>query len=567
MKASSPPNYHLLLLPLLLLLQNLPSTISSCIPFLIPPQSQYVELAVTRISCKLPTEVDTDVIYYTFEDPRPNNITLDEGGEQATPNSDITVRGAGLIPIYLQSYSLQTSTYTSPVIPTSVTIYSLQVTLTLLPLSPLPPNLMDRNGVSPPPPTPPPLNHDSPLLKFTCSRPSEGTVILYTLDSTPPTPTSPNATCGDTVRVEVGRIEETVEVKAYTTTNGKGDSGPYVQEGSLQTFPFTWVFPTSYTIPSPPSTLPVSTTRFRFTAGPTSSPHHPTGVISTSPSVIISSQQDVALGGHKGPQAKVKDTAKRQGCKVAMNGGFFNTDNGETIGNYRLTDSDGEQITVLDPTSHKNVGIGLLKTGTIYIGYNHTLSPSPPLSSFTWYLQGCIWLIKNGQPYVDISGEQEDMTVQTTGMPRFLEVNSARTAVCVKEDGRVDWIAVEGKTDVYGIDLYTFSTYLSTLDYSHCVNLDGGGSVSVVYDSTVDLITPGYECAGEGHYYKERCAKKISTMTSTGTPNRGNVGYKGDFDGDLEEEYDWEKPSPSVFKDYGRDEGEESNPFSPNTYA
>jgi hypothetical protein len=56
-------------------------------------------------------------------------------------------------------------------------------------------------------------------------------------------------------------------------------------------------------------------------------------------------------------------------------------------------------------------------------------------------------------------------------------------------------------------------------------------------------------------------------MTSTGTPNRGNVGYKGDFDGDLDEEYDWEKPSPSVFKDYGRDEGEESNPFSPNTYA
>ena len=85
---------------------------------MIPPQSQYVQIAVARISCKLPTEVDGDVIYYTFEDPSEEdpteenptedptginngggnnnggNITMEGGGaEQTVPNSDITIRG------------------------------------------------------------------------------------------------------------------------------------------------------------------------------------------------------------------------------------------------------------------------------------------------------------------------------------------------------------------------------------------------------------------------------------------------------------------------------------------
>eukprot|EP00520_Triparma_pacifica_P013066 CAMPEP_0118633682 /NCGR_PEP_ID=MMETSP0785-20121206/1131_1 /TAXON_ID=91992 /ORGANISM="Bolidomonas pacifica, Strain CCMP 1866" /LENGTH=190 /DNA_ID=CAMNT_0006524581 /DNA_START=238 /DNA_END=807 /DNA_ORIENTATION=+ len=189
---------------------------SSCVPFLIPPQSNYVEVAVALVSCKSATEESSDVIYYTFTSPytpTPHNISLsDPDTESIPPNSHITIRGKGVIDVYLQAYNKDTKTYLSPIIKSSVTIFTLQVTLTTSSL----------------PTTPSLLSHDSPLITFSCSRPDAGTVIYYTTNGEEPNPSSPNATCTSeiTATYEPGDAEMTV--KAYTSTDGKGVDGIYV---------------------------------------------------------------------------------------------------------------------------------------------------------------------------------------------------------------------------------------------------------------------------------------------------------------------------------------------------
>lgn len=354
--------------------------------------------------------------------------------------------------------------------------------------------------------TQPYIDIDNPYVTFACDRPDADTIILYTLNSESPTPSnSLNVTCSQPILVPNVQGTKTVTIKAYTVTGGGGADGAYVQDGSVQSFTYDWAFKSSYSVlesnddNDDDNKDKVEVTNFRFKTG--NNVHH-TGRISSGGSVTVLAQRDRSEGGTEGEQRTARDNGRYNGCKVAMNGGFFNPDNGETIGDYVITENTGELYVKVDER-HVNVGIGGDGV-SVQVGYVSNLS------NLSWFVSGCLWLVRNGTPYLDTSVGQDDVSVQTTGMPRFKDVLSARTAACVNGKGGVEWVVVEGKTDVYGISLGDLSVYLAEIGYLHCVNLDGGGSVSKVYEGEVDLVTPGYEC-DEG-YYKERCSKPISTV-------------------------------------------------------
>jgi hypothetical protein len=71
--------------------------------------------------------------------------------------------------------------------------------------------------------------------------------------------------------------------------------------------------------------------------------------------------------------------------------------------------------------------------------------------------------------------------VQESGsLSRFASALSGRTALGVLRDGRVALTQVDGRTDSNGLSLPQLADLLVSLGYADAVNLDGGGSVTMV---------------------------------------------------------------------------------------
>ena len=144
----------------------------------------------------------------------------------------------------------------------------------------------------------------------------------------------------------------------------------------------------------------------------------------------------------------VQETAKQRknGCRLAANGGFFNVHNGECLGNIV---SDGRVVKSTNGIANANFGIR--QDGTIVVGYISEADIRNKTNPFRQLVSGVIWLVRNGTNYVNESMKIECSENEDTGsMKTFVEVLSARSAIGHDAKGQLVLAHVEGQTHMRG---------------------------------------------------------------------------------------------------------------------
>lgn len=208
------------------------------------------------------------------------------------------------------------------------------------------------------------------------------------------------------------------------------------------------------------------------------------------------------IGGcSKYMRARVDESSEERSCYVATNGGFFRTRDGKCYGNIV---SDGRRIQ--DSNGVQNANFGIRQDGTIVVGYLSEEDVLQEENSFLQLVSGVVWLLRNGTSYVSESIKAECRDTEETGaMDLFASVLSARTALGHDNKGRVMMAQVDGKTHKRGIDLYNFADLLLKLGFVNAINLDGGGSATMVINNTV-VNYPSDNC---GEF---SCPRPVSTI-------------------------------------------------------
>ncbi|XP_057690082.1 N-acetylglucosamine-1-phosphodiester alpha-N-acetylglucosaminidase isoform X1 [Corythoichthys intestinalis] len=202
--------------------------------------------------------------------------------------------------------------------------------------------------------------------------------------------------------------------------------------------------------------------------------------------------------------ATVQETTEAAGCIVALNGGFFNTVTGQCLGNLV---SDGRMVR--DSGGVQNAQFGIKKDGTLVFGYlsqDEVLDQSNP---FVQLVSGVVWLLRNGEVYVESSLEAEcDKTQETGAFRYFTDVLSARTVLGHDAEGRVILFQVDGQTGVTGMSLWETADFLKSHGVINAINLDGGGSSTFVSKGSLANY-PSDTCKADNRW---RCARAVSTV-------------------------------------------------------
>ncbi|CAD5111175.1 DgyrCDS511 [Dimorphilus gyrociliatus] len=218
------------------------------------------------------------------------------------------------------------------------------------------------------------------------------------------------------------------------------------------------------------------------------------------PSLTLSVVEPGGEGGCKkgSPTLQtVRETAKTKKCRLAINAGFFNTTTNECYGDIVSNSK------IVQSTAYRNAHFGIRKDNSLTIGY---LSDKQ-LSEFKELVTGAIWIIRNGSKYIEESIKSECTDVQETNpqLTYFATVQSARSVVGFKDDGTVVIFQVDGKTGQEGMNLFEVADFLIPLGVKNAINLDGGGSSSLIEDNVL-VNYPSDTCA------KWNCERKVSTI-------------------------------------------------------
>ncbi|KAL8615311.1 hypothetical protein ACOMHN_038050 [Nucella lapillus] len=203
----------------------------------------------------------------------------------------------------------------------------------------------------------------------------------------------------------------------------------------------------------------------------------------------------------KGVRVRVQDMASHNQCVFAANAGYFNTHTGKCLGNIV---SDGRLVQ--DSGGIQNVHFGITKQGQIFTGY---LSEIELVTlQFKQLVGGVVWLLRDGEIYVDESRNIECPDTEETGpLDRFISVVSARTAVGHDAQGHVLMVQLDGKTNKQGVNLRELAALLKDLGFVNAINLDGGGSTTSVVNGTV-VNYPSDKCVNSSW----NCARPVSTV-------------------------------------------------------
>lgn len=216
------------------------------------------------------------------------------------------------------------------------------------------------------------------------------------------------------------------------------------------------------------------------------------------------------VGGCSDPykRATVAESAKQRKCWVATNAGFFRTNDGKCYGNVF---SDGRKVQ--DSGGVQNANFGIRRDGSILVGYLSEEMVDDKENPFVQLVSGVIWILRNGTVYINESKTAECRDTEETGsMDLFADVMSARTALGHDIEGRVMIVQIDGKTNHRGIDLYSFASLLLKLGLVNAINLDGGGSATMVVNNTL-VNYPSDEC---GLF---TCSRKVSTVVCAHEPD------------------------------------------------
>uniref|UniRef100_A0A803JVK7 N-acetylglucosamine-1-phosphodiester alpha-N-acetylglucosaminidase n=1 Tax=Xenopus tropicalis TaxID=8364 RepID=A0A803JVK7_XENTR len=267
--------------------------------------------------------------------------------------------------------------------------------------------------------------------------------------------------------------------------------------------------------PSSNSTrLPVSTTRtfeskFSSTGGMKTVYGHFTFI--SNPLRSFSVLEPGGPGGcSKNLTATVEETIKYGNCIVAQNGGYFSMDTGSCIGNIV-----SDRKLVQSAKGIQNAQFGIKADGTLIFGYLSEEQVLETENPFVQLLSGVVWLLRNGTVYINQSKAAECDKTQTTGdFDHFINVISARTAVGHDRDGRLILFHVDGQTEDRGLNLWEVANFLKDQGVINAVNLDGGGSATLVINGTLSNY-PSDHCTYDPMW---RCPRSISTVVCVHEP-------------------------------------------------
>ena len=214
----------------------------------------------------------------------------------------------------------------------------------------------------------------------------------------------------------------------------------------------------------------------------------------------------------------VRDTARNNlanhYCHFATNAGFFNTHKHTCMGNV-VADSK-----VLHTSPRHNVNFGIKKNGEYFIGYVD--GENSKVEDFDQLIGGVIWLVRKGERFVDESSFIEDMTTQETGN-RFIVVRASRSAIGHDKEGRLVIVHIDGDGNHNkGPSLHELADTLIELGVYNAINLDGGGSVTVVRDNDIIINSVSDGCSSSSSDWDAdfadrsgmfRCPRKVMTAT------------------------------------------------------
>ncbi|NWU52805.1 NAGPA acetylglucosaminidase, partial [Dromas ardeola] len=213
-------------------------------------------------------------------------------------------------------------------------------------------------------------------------------------------------------------------------------------------------------------------------------------------------------GGTGGCQAQrratVEETARLGKCLVAQNGGYFNMETGGCLGNVV---SDGKLVR--NSGGLQNAQFGIRKDGTMVFGYLSEEEVLDQANPFVQLVSGVVWLLRDGEVYISQSQVAECGDIQTTGtFDKFINVISARTAVGHDSQGQLVLVHVDGQTESRGVNLWEMAEFLKKQGIINAINLDGGGSATLVLNGTLASY-PSEHCSFDSMW---RCPRSISTI-------------------------------------------------------
>lgn len=210
-------------------------------------------------------------------------------------------------------------------------------------------------------------------------------------------------------------------------------------------------------------------------------------------------------GGCEGLQrVSVEETAGAAGCLYAQNAGFFNTESGACLGNVV---SDGRMVR--DSGGVQNAQFGIRRDGTLVFGYLSQEDVLDRSNPFEQLVSGVVWLLRNGEVYINQSLKAECDKTQETGKFRtFVDVVSGRTAVGHDAEGRLVLFHIDGQTGVRGMNLWEMAESLKSYGVVNAINLDGGGSSTFVINGSLASY-PSDHCKPDSRW---RCARHVSTV-------------------------------------------------------
>lgn len=186
-------------------------------------------------------------------------------------------------------------------------------------------------------------------------------------------------------------------------------------------------------------------------------------------------------------------------CEIATNAGFFNTHTHECVGNII-----NNRRVYRNSGGIRNANFGIKTNGELFFGYLGAVDVVH--GGFQLLISGVVWLLRNGTSMVSESISSECDASQDTGsLSHFAKVLSARTAVGATANGTVVLVHVDGKTDNGGINLWQLAVLLRNLGVVSAINLDGGGSSTLLVNGT--LVS--YPSDGCGLF---TCERAVSTV-------------------------------------------------------
>ncbi|KAF7650155.1 hypothetical protein LDENG_00130320 [Lucifuga dentata] len=203
-------------------------------------------------------------------------------------------------------------------------------------------------------------------------------------------------------------------------------------------------------------------------------------------------------------RALVEETAVAAGCLFAQNAGFFNTKTGQCLGNVV---SDGRLV--MNSGGVQNAQFGIRRDGSLVFGYLSEEDVLDKSNPFVQLVSGVIWLLRNGEVYINQSLQAEcDQTQETGELRYFVDVLSARTGVGHYADGKLVLFHTEGQTKHRGMTLWEVAELLKKHGVINAISLDGGGSSTYVTNGSLSSY-PSDHCKEDSRW---RCARAVSTI-------------------------------------------------------